>query len=249
MRRKNSASDKKNMASLDYALTRQALAKGVARTVVDDTPIAIRLWYIGTGTVTSVTVTTATNIVMVTSDGGTDTYTFATYTTVGTLVDAINKDGIFHARVIDALRADATTASNFIDGAITAGADENGRTDWDVLVDTSSTDYMTVTLSPLGLNYETQGEGHRVHLIEAVYNVNVNAALANGFRIYRRRGVTETQIYRRASVDATETTVNFASGNGKITGNPDDEIIVRILDTTSITDAAANFVEIVGTFE
>jgi len=236
------------MGSLDYALTRQALAKGVVRTVVDDTPVAIRLRYVGSGTVTSVTVTTATNIVMVTSDGGTDTYTFSTYDEVGKLVDAINADGIFEAQVVDALRSDATTSSQFVDGAISSSTDADGITVWDVNVDTDSTDYMTVTLSPTAPYWDKQ-EGHRVSLQEIVYNVNINSASANGVRVYRRRSNNEEQILRRASVDATETTINFASGEGKITGNPDDEFIVRVVDGTSITDASDNFLQVVGLYE
>lgn len=238
------------MGSLDSALTRQALSKGIVRSVVDDTPIAFRLFYKGTGTVTSVTVDTDQDITLVTSDGGTDEYLLATYTTMGDLVDAINKDGIFEARIIDALRADSTASSPFIDAQpVTVGADENGRACWDALADTSATDFMTATLSPKGLNYETPAKGHRIHLKEIQYNVNVNAALANGVRVYLRRGATETQIWRAASVDATLTTINWASGEGKLTGNPDDEFVVRVIDTTSITDAAGNFVQAVGIFE
>lgn len=235
------------MSSLDSLRSRFYGGKGVVRVVVDDTPIAIRLRYIGTGTVTSVTTTTATNIVMITSDGGTDTYAFATYATVGALADAINGDGIFEAVVIDALRADAS-ASVFVTGAITAGADENGVRVWDVLADTSATDYMTVTLSPKSPNFDAP-KGHRVSLQEIVYNVDVSAAAANGVRVYKRRGTVETQIARRASVDATATTITFASGTGKITGNPDDEFIVRVIDATSITDAAANFIQVTGFYE
>lgn len=234
------------MSSLDSLFARQIAAEGVALRVIDDTPAAIRLRYKGTGTVTSVTVTTGTNIVMVTSDGGTDTYAFATYDTIAKLVAVINADNIFEAKVMDALLADVTT-SKFIDGAITAGTDENGVTTWDVLADTSATDYMTVTLSPRR-NWDAT-PGHRVHLQEIAYNVDVSAAAANGVRVYRRRKGIETQVYGRASVDATLTTLTFASGQGKISGKPGDELIVRVIDGTSITDAAANFIQIVGVIE
>ncbi len=238
------------MASLDSVLTRQALAKGVVRTVVDDTPIAFRLFYVGTGTVTSVTVDTDEDVTLVTSDGGTDEYLLATYTTMGALVDAINKDGIFEARLIDALRADSTASSPFINAApVTAGADEDGKACWDASIDTSATDFATVTLSPKGLNYATPAKGHRMHLQSIVYNQNVSAAAANGVRVYKRKGTAETQIARRASVDATLTTITWASGVGKITAGPDEEIIVRVIDGTSITDDVANFLEAVGVLE
>lgn len=234
------------MPSTDSLLARQIASEGIALRVIDDTPAAIRIRYKGTGSVTSVTVTTGTNIVMVTSDGGTDTYAFSTYDTIAKLVAAINADNIFEAKVMDALLSDAT-ASKFVDGAITAGADENGVTTWDVLVDTSATDYMTVTLSPRR-NWNAP-LGRRVHLQEILYNVNVNGASANGVRVYKRRNGVETQVYGRASVDATLTQILFASGNGKITGKNDDEIVVRVIDSTSITDDAANFVQVVGVRE
>lgn len=237
------------MGSLDSALTRQALARGLVKTVVDDTPVAIRLFYVGTGAVTSVTTTTATNIVNVTTDGGTDTYAFATYTTVGSLVAAINADGIFEARAIDSLLDDAT-ASKFVDGAITAGADEDGRACWDVLTDTSVLKAVTVNLSPVNVNFAKPPKGHRVHLQQIVYNIDISGAAANGVRVYKRTAAgVETQIARRASVDATATTISWASGFGKITGRPDEEIIVRVIDGTSVTDAAANFLEVQGAFE
>lgn len=234
------------MASLDSAQLRQALARGTVVQHVDDTPIVVRLRKISVGTVTSVTVTTATNIVMVTSDGGTDTYTFATYATVGALADAINKDGIFEAKVLDALRADAT-ASKFIDGAITSGTDSNGVVVWDVLSDTSALDKLSACLSPRR-DFDAP-TGHRVHLQELSYYADVNAGSAKAVKVTLRRGATETTVYQATSVDATATTINFVSGQGKITGNPDDEFIVSVQDATSITDAAANYIRAVGVIE
>lgn len=234
------------MASLDSAMTRSYLAKGVARRVADDTPIAFRLRYIGTGTVTSVTVDTDQDITVVTSDGGTDAYLLSTYTTMGALVDAINADGIFEAILVDALRSDSTGSSPFVDNSsVTAGTDENGVVVWDARIDTSVFLAHTVCLSPKVPTFD-QPKGHRVHLQEIQYYSNVNGALANAVRIYKRKGTVETQIWGAASVDATLTTINFASGEGKITGGPDEEFVVRVLDTTSVTDGAGNFLQVVG---
>src|SRR3990167_6039331 len=106
------------MASLDSLKTRYYASKGIIRQVNNDLGIMIRMRYIGTGTVTSVTVTTATNIVNITSDGGTDTYAFATYDAIGEVADAIDGDTIFEARVLDLLRSELST-SVLVDGAIT----------------------------------------------------------------------------------------------------------------------------------
>lgn len=239
------------MASTDSLKVRALNAAGAIQVSRDDTPVAIRLQYVGTGSVTSVTVTTATNIVAITSDGGTDTYTFATYTTVGALADAINSDGIFSAIVLDALRADATTGSQFVTGAITAGNDDNGVVIWDVLADTSVLKAMTATLS-LRRNCNvptTLAKMHRVHLQEIVYYTDVNAGSANAVRVYYRTGSVEKQVFGRLSVDATATTLSWASGQGKLTAPAGADIIVRVQDATSLTDSTSNLVQATGIYE
>lgn len=234
------------MSSLNSVLTRQALASGVTLQVGTDTPVAIRLKKKSAGTVTSVTTTTATNIVMITSDGGTDTYAFATYTTVGALVDKINDDGIFEAKVLDCLRSQAS-ASKFVDGAISSSTDENGVVIWDVLNDTSATFELGICLSP-ARNFNAV-KGHRVHLQQVVYSVNMGTAAADSFQIYKRKGTTETKVLGALSVDTTETTLNLASGYGKISAGPDEEIFVRVKDAATLADAAGNFVRVIGIVE
>lgn len=240
------------MGSLDAALVRQALAKNVVGLVLDDEAVAIRLRYVGSGTVTSVTVTTATNIVMVTSDGGTDTYAFATYTTVGALVDAINGDGIFEAKVLDSIRSEAT-ASQFIDGAISSSTLRDSgvsTTVWDVEVDTDAANYTAYRLTfDRGFEKEARKDQHKVSIREFVYNQDVNGALAKAVRIYEIDGTNETLIFSRKSVDATKTTVNFASGEGKIDADFGNDLVVYIMDSTSITDSDDNYLEVTGILE
>ena len=234
------------MSSLNSALTRQALSSGVVLQVGTDTPVAIRLKKKSTGSVTSVTVDTGTDLELITSDGGTDTYAFATYTTVGSLADAIDADGIFEVKVLDCLRSQAST-SKFVDGAITSGTDENGVVIWDVLNDTSATLELGICLSP-SRNFNTI-QGHRVHVQQVVYSVNMGTAAADSFQIYKRRGTTETKVFGQLSVDTTETTLNLASGYGKISGAPDEEIFVRVKDADTLADAAGNFVRVIGILE
>lgn len=229
--------------------TRALAARGAVVITRDDTPVMIRMRYVGTGTVTSVTMTTATNLVNITSDGGTDTYAFATYNTVGKLIAAINADGVFEAVALDSLLSDVTSSSNIVENtAITAGTDGNGVVVWDLHADTSVNKFATATLS-LHRDFNTLGKGHRVHLQEIVYNEDINAASANGVRVYQRVGGVETQLVGYASVDVTKTTINWASGQGKITGADNADIIVRVIDGTSLTDATANFISASGIYE
>ncbi len=229
------------MSSLDSLLTRKALAVGTVVQLGTDAPVALRLRYVGSGTVTSVTVTTATNIVMVTSDGGTDTYAFATYTTLGALADAINSDSIFEAKVIDDLRSSAS-ASQYVTGAITAGTDANGVRVWDVLVDTSAALRIPAALS----QRDFDAPKRKVALQEIVYSVNMGTAAADSVQVWLRRGTIETKIMGLLSVDTTETTIKFANGEGAITTRDGDEIVVLVKDAATLADAAGNFVRVVG---
>jgi len=236
------------MASLDSMEYKKLAAKGDVRQVRSDTPIAVRLKYVGTGTVTSVTTTTATNIVMITSDGGTDTYAFATYDTVGKLVDAINADGIFKAKVLDTVRSEAT-ASQFVDGAISAGT-EDGTTYYDVKVDTSAADYFAVRLThDRGFDGEERKKSHRIHLQEIIYSMDISTAAADGVKIYFVNGSTETLKMDALSVDTTATTINFASGNGYLSCNNGEDIVVKIDDGGNLADAAGNYLRVVGLLE
>jgi len=142
------------MASLDSALLKQALQKGIIRRVANDGAVGLRLRYKGTGTVTSVAATQATSVVLTTSDGGTDTYLFSAYSTLGALADAINADGIFEAKVMDALRSEnpddffVTTASQ------TATTDDNGVVCYDLAIDTNVAATFSCVLSP-SVNFDS----------------------------------------------------------------------------------------------
>lgn len=235
------------MGSLDSALTRQAYAKGIGVNVGTDGPVAIRIWKTGSESATSVTVTTATNIVLVGSTT-TDTVTFATYTTIGAVADQINTTGRWSCVVLDALRSQAS-ASTLVDGAITSGTDELGNTVYDALTDTSVYKSFVAALSPF--RNRDAVKGHRVHLQEANYLITLGGAGAGNVRVYRRSAKgTETEVWREASVSATATVVgNFATGTFKLTSENDGDILVRVLDGTSIADAAANRLRVVGILE
>lgn len=230
-------------ASLDQSRLNNLNRSFQVGSVVDDTPVAIRLKYIGTGTVTSVTFDTDQDFTLVTSDGGTDEYLFATYTDYGLLIDQIKGDGIFDVKILDSLRADTTAGSPFIDGAATITSEGY----YDALIDTSSEKNFTFRCTyDRNVGATKPIAGHRVHLQEIVYNMNINAASANGVRVYEWDAVdkTETQIWRAASVDATATTHNWASGEGMISAGVGNDLIVRVIDGTSLTDATGNFMNV-----
>ena len=234
------------MSSLDSILVKQGIAQNKVGTVVDDGPVALRLKYLGTGTITSVTVDTGTDLEMITSDGGTETFAFATYTTIATLADAINASAYWEALVLDALRTDQTDNSDFVDGVITVSS----AGFYDVTVDTNVAQNAGgdfIYTYRCAYNREPGSEkpsgSHRVRLSEVKYSVNVNGIEAKGFQIFEwdAKAKTETAIYQVASVDTTATTVNFASGNKTLDAGIGNDLIVRVKDTTSIGDAAGNY--------
>jgi len=220
-----------------FAKTRNLLAGSKAAMIVADGPVAIRLKYVGTGTVTSVTVTAATNVVMVTSDGGTDTYAFSTYTTMAALENAINADGIFQARVLDALRSDNP------DNILVAGA-KTITTDgyYDLTVNTNVSFSLTYCCSyDRSVKERSADKNHRVALNEFIYYATLGNAATDDVQVWERDPInnTEVQVYQALSVSATVTTTRFAAGKGSIASGFGNELIVRIVDDTSLDDSGA----------
>jgi len=232
------------MASLDSILTRQALGKGIVRQVTNDLAVGLRLRYIGTGTVTSVTATQATSVVLVTSDGGTDTYLFSSYATLGALSDAINADAIFESIVVDALRSEDPD-DFFVDGAVVSSTDLDGITVWDLIIDTSAAATFSCLLSPTKPRFD-QPEGHRVSLTSILYYVD-NTAAIDGLTVWQRNGTVESELFHMLNMDVSETEVDFANGQGEVTADIDTELIVQIDGT--VANHASNSIRLTGKYE
>lgn len=226
------------MSSVQALQSRNLLAKGIIGQVGDDLCTLFSLKYIGTGTVTSVIVTTATDITMITSDGGTDAYTWASYTTIGALVDKINADGIFEAKILDALASTVTGSGLAIAGTLTADA----KGEYAVKSDTSAANFLAYRMTfdrTLG-NSPKFAMSHRVHLREIITDLTLGGgADSNSFKIYECtpafKGRTETLIYQKTPTSGSISTTNWASGNGKITAGDGNDLVIVILDATSVT--------------
>lgn len=230
------------MPSLEGARLRYYLRKGTIGQVADDGPTLFTMRYIGTGTVTSVTVTTATDITMVTSDGGTDAYTWASYTTIGALVAAINKDGIFEAKVMDCLSTTATGSGLAVAGTLTV--DGNGA--YNVKSDTSNALFLAYRITydrTFGTNVKMRN-GHRVSLKEIVTDITCGGgADTNSLKVYEcvplgnsyPGSSAENVIYQKTPTSGSAATINWASGQGKITGGEGNDLLVIVADATSVT--------------
>ena len=234
------------MASLDSLQVRALAASGVAVFAGTDKSVALRLRYRGTGTVTSVTVVTATSVVTITSDGGTDTFLFSSYATMGALADAINALGVFEARVLDVLRSAASDDALLAEALTTTTQDENGNAVFDLKVDTSGMFYVGACLSA-ARGFDSITKGHRVHLQAIDYVANMGTAASDQLKVYARKGTSERLIYSGLTVDTTATSVNFASGYGKLSSLDGEELIVTIKDGASMADGA--YIRVSGIIE
>ena len=234
------------MPSRDSLEVRRLSSRGVVKQVTGaDTSVAFTLDYIGTGTITSVIVDTDVDIEMITSDGGTDTYIFDTYNTLGELVDKINSDGIFQARIVDGLRSQTTESSEFVDGTLAAGAD--GK--YSIMWDTSVALHMSVRLSYNEDNSKLR-DSHRVALKEIVTSLTLGGgADTAAMKIYETspRGLTETLLIARTPTSGSVVTLNWASGEGAITAANGNDLVVVVTDGTSF--AAGDYITIAGVLE
>ena len=245
------------MASLDGLRVRYFLSESKVARLVDDGSVALRIAYKGASTSAPViSIITATSLTLTTSLGAT-VFTFGSgFGTLALLAAGINAGigdgaagaagGGFSCRILDALPTTITTASNLVvSGGLTV-ANVEGEMVYDVKLDTSTTkaiayrvaqDRNVVAIRP--------NSGHRVKIVNFSYNLNVSAAEAGAVRIYEFdpiSGLTNL-VWANVSVDATLTTTSFADCN--LTAAEGRELIVYIMDTTSLTDAAGiNFLQV-----
>lgn len=244
------------MSSLDSLMSRFYAAEGKSVRITTDSPVKIRIKEVAGGTSTpTVTFSSSMSVLTIVDSDGTSTAMdmSATYTTMGLLVDKINSTVGFQAKLLDCLRTDASSATMESDAAITV-ANVDGEMVYDChaltdVVNTVSGDAeFTYRLTyDRGINNNKPKGSHRVKLTQVLMAVTVGGAEADGVKIYEWNAAnkTETLIWTGATAVATATTYTFDD----LTPGEGNDLIVRIADTTSITDNAANFVNIEYTRE
>lgn len=241
------------MASLESLLTRSLNAQSVVGFVTDDKAIAMEIVHTSSDAITSVTLISATSLEMIDAVE-TVTCTFATdSSTLGDMVDRINASENWEARILDGLRSTATASSVLLpDSAITA-ATVNGESVYKVFFDTSVVKALFFRAAmDRGVLNDDKGfvrtqlpkGGHRVKIAGIKYNANVNGASLGAISIYEfdKATTTETLVWSAKSVDATTTSHDFSLN--PITSGEGNELIVEVTDATSLTDDAANFLQV-----
>lgn len=229
---------------------------GVVGQVVTNTPLALRIKYVGGGTVTSVTNTAATNLVLIATDSAgtsstvTCTYGDATGSTLGACVDTINASPLWEAKVMDALRTMSTAASQLgVDTGALSTTATDGVNYYDIHLDTDVSLQFAYRLTyDRHVGAEKPKGAHRVILQEIKYSINMGTAAADSMQIWETSptGNAETKLIGSLSVDTTATTINWASGLGYITAQPGNDIVVLVKDAATLTDSTANYLDVVG---
>jgi hypothetical protein len=230
-------------SSLNQAQLNQFNALNQSGFTYDDSPVAIRIKYKGTGSTHTVVVTPGTGIVLTSTENGAESFTFASaYATMGALVDGINGTSYWECRILDSLRS-AVTLSKIVSTTVTADADGY----YNVLTDTDALDQYAFRISTDREVGVSKAGGHRVKFVEAKYCISLTAGVANGFKIYEWDPVknTETQVYGELSVTSTTTatTVNFASGNSTLDAKQGNELIVTVAGG-AFTTAGTNYMTV-----
>ena len=247
------------MASLESLQTRALAARTLSGRTVDDGSLALEITHVSTNATPSVTMSVGTGITLADVGYTTGSLAFNVYTTLGALVDVINQSHFLYwnARIIDGLRATSTASSSLIpNGVISSTTTTGAETIYRVFLDHSvaKSAFYRVALDR-GILYTDDGQkksesdgklflGHRVKITGIKYNENVNAAQLNGVRIYEWDPflATETEIWSAKSVDATDTSIDFTLN--PVTAREGNELIVMVEDDTSLTDDAANYLQV-----
>jgi len=244
------------MPSLEQVRTRKYLTRGVVGQVGDNGSVLFTMRYIGTGTITSVTVTALTDVTMVTVVGTTtytDAFTWAAYTTTGALVAAINATGRWEAKLLDCLSSFATVASFVIGGVLTADTKGN----YNIMGDTGVCLFMAyrLTYDRTFLTNNKVRASHRVALQEIDTTLTLGATDANAFKIYEcspgdnseTYPASETLIYQKTPVSGAPSAQTWASGESEITSEEGDDLLFVVSDTVSF--GATDTITVIGKAE
>lgn len=110
--------------SLNSAVLSKAIEKGIGRAIKGDEGVGLRIRYVGSPeagpgngdavVVAATSLTLSANGSADSTVGATGVLAFATYTTLGTLVDAINKSANWEAVIVAGLRSDAVDGSELL---------------------------------------------------------------------------------------------------------------------------------------
>jgi len=205
--------------------------------------------YIGTLASATITVVSATSITLKhgaagaeaadTTVDGNGVIEFATYTTLGAVVDQINLSPNWRAEIIDGLRADAVNGSQLkalSEYTLSPTKVEVKGLYWD----TSASLSLTYAISRRRLNFSKTQKQYQAFFEEARALVNVGSGTLtlNIYDVTRDRG-TATLLASFAGTDNTALTANIAGGNEQLISEFGHDLLVRYVTSVDLPDTGA----------
>lgn len=214
--------------------------------LVADSPIAMIVQYLGSSASATITVAagditfkqgTAGAEAVDTTVGASGVVADGTYTTLGAMVDAINLSPNWHAELVDALRADVSTA------ALKALSEYTFSPKTEVVnlyVDTSAALTLTYRISARRTNVNKSSKGKQAFFkaANALVNVVAGTLTLNVYEI-TPAGVIVNTLGTWPGTDNTDLAVSIASGQGELFGAVGNPLLVRYTCSADLPDTGA----------
>jgi len=228
---------------------RNALRENGSGVFVADQPQALSVQYRGSQASATVTVVSATGItfehgaaaaeVVDSTVGASGVVAFATYTTLGAVVDAINLSPNWKAEIIDGLRSDLTTGSTLLARAEYTLSPTRVEV-LPLLWDTSAHLSLSYAISRRRLNRAKSQKGYQAVFQQARALVNVGSGTLT-LTVYdvSRDRATATALATFAGTDNTELSALIAGGNGVLRSSVGNDLLVRYTMSVDLPDTGA----------
>jgi hypothetical protein len=228
---------------------RNAMRENGSGVFVADQPVAIAVQYLGSLASATVTVVSATGITFEHGTAGAEAVdstvgasgvvAFATYGTLGAVVDAINLSPNWHAEIVDGLRADVTTGSTMLARAETTLSPTRGSV-LSLFWDTSAHLSLSFAISRRRTNFAKSQKGYQAvfQQARALVNVGSGTLIMNIYEVPRDRS-SATSRGTFNGTDNTELSALIAGGAGEIRSAPGNDLLVRYTMSVDLPDTGA----------
>lgn len=222
------------------AATARAVQKAIGRALVADQGVALRLRYVGSPessedyadavVVSATSLTLSINGSVDDTVGSSGVLAFATYTTLGTLVDAINLSDNWDAEIVAGYRDDATDSSELLARSTsTFRPYEEISLYWD----SSACSHISFLLEPAeAFARKSQSEQHRVGFVRGIANVNTGDSGTWDFIVYELKPDKATlykTVYDADTADNTELDTG-AADTPLVHADYGNSLLVRVSD-------------------
>lgn len=233
-----------------HILSRSGVRLNGSAALVADQSVGIAIRYQGSQASATVTVVSATAITLkhgaAGSEAGDSTVgssgavAFATYTTLGAVVDAINLSPNWHAEIVDGLRADAVNSSQLLARSETTLSPARTQV-LPLYWDTSAHLSLDYAISARRTNFDASQLGKTSVFQEAraLCNIGSGALSVKVYSVPRNRA-SSTLLAEYAVADNTATTCNIGGGIGDLRSvKAGEDLLVRFVGTGDFPDSGA----------